>query len=456
MTTAHRTLIHNAHAILPAGARAQSILIEDDRILAIDPPETARADRTINAEGLLLLPGVVDSHVHFRDPGLTHKESIATGSAAAAKGGVTTFIDMPNTLPPAITRELIHEKHRIAERSSAVNFGFYIAASNDNLHELTAAADDPLVMAIKVFIGSSTGNLLVDDQDTLERIFAETKLPIAAHCEDEPTVRRNHAERAAAAFPNGYADHTRVRDTEAAAIATSRAIDLAARHDHRFHVLHVSTAREVPLLRDAPPHVTGEACPHHLLLDESDYPRLGARAQVNPALKTAADRDALWDALREGVIASVVTDHAPHTAEEKAAPYPDSPSGLPAIENSLALMLNESARGRCTIDQVVRWMCEAPAALWGMIGKGRIEEGADADLVIVDPEARRAVRNADQATRCGWSPWDGVDLTGWPARTFVLGREVWNASDGLLPGAQGRAVRFDRERQRREPAFAGA
>lgn len=442
------TRIENAEVVLPDGERASAVLIKDGAVAAIDPSPAEHADNVIDAEGKLLIPGVVDTHVHFRDPGLTHKESIATGSRAAAKGGVTAFIDMPNTVPPATSVAEIHNKHRIASKTSLIDYGFYIAAANDNLSELVAAADaDPPIAGIKIFIGSSTGNLLVDDQDTLERIFAETSLQICAHCEDEPTVVANAAKLETAGYPGGYADHSKVRDHEAAVRATRRAIDLAVRHEHRFHVLHVSAAGELPHISGARGVVTAEACPHHLLLDESDYARLGARAQVNPALKTADDRAALWGALADGTLDMVVTDHAPHTLEEKAQPYPASPSGLPCVENSLSLMLGEAHGGRCSVDDVVRWMCQRPAEVWGIARKGRIAEGYDADLVLVDGDETRAVRDAEQATACGWSPWDGAELTGWAVRTWVRGAEVWSREAGFASpgsGAHGRALAFER------------
>ena len=274
---------------------------------------------------------------------------------------------------------------------------------------------------IKIFIGSSTGDLLVDEQSALERIFAETTLPICAHCEDESTVRAN-SERLGGG--NDVSDHSRIRDHEAALIATRRAMDLAIRHRHRFHVLHVSTAGECELLADHHNLVTAEACPHHLLFNIDDYERLGSLVQMNPSIKTAADNTALWDALRSGRIQVVATDHAPHTLDEKRQRYPKSPSGLPAVENSLALMLNAVNQGRCTLEDVVRWMCDAPARVWDIVGKGRIAEGFDADLVLVDLGKSATVRNADQLTKSGWTPWDGETLTGWPVRTWVMGQTV--------------------------------
>jgi dihydroorotase len=386
-----------------------------------------------------LLPGVIDDQVHFREPGLTHKEDLATASRACAKGGVTTFLEMPNTSPATINQARLEDKLALAARKSIVNYGFHIGATPDNIEELKRAHRTP---GIKIFIGSSTGNLLVDEQAALERIFAETTLPITAHCEDESTVRANAARLAGT---HDVADHSRIRDHKAALIATRRALDLAFRHRHRFHVLHVSTAAETELLADHRNLITGEACPHHLLFNVDDYERLGTLVQMNPSLKTRDDSAALWRALIDGRLQVVATDHAPHTLEEKHQPYPQSPSGVPAVENSLALMLNEVHHGRCTLQQVVHWMCDAPARVWDIVGKGRITVGYDADLVLVDLERAKQVRNEDQITKCGWTPWHGETLVGWPVRTWVMGREVYR--DGQFNAEScGREAVFDHAR----------
>ncbi len=426
--------------VLPRETARTSVLIEGGRIAAVGAAAHTRADEVVDAAGLHLMPGVIDDQVHFRDPGLTHKEDLRTGSRACAAGGVTSFLEMPNTDPQTVTVEALAEKLALAARRSVVNYGFYIGATTDNLAELRRASRTP---GIKIFIGSSTGNMLVDDQDRLEAIFAETTLPITAHCEDEATV---HANRAALKPPLTVHDHSRIRDHRAAVTATRRAIDLARRHDHRFHVLHVSTADEVEILaRQTDGLVTAEACPHHLFLDVTDYSRLGTLAQMNPSLKTAADREALWRGLAGGAIHIIATDHAPHTLEEKAVSYPDSPSGVPAVEVVLPLMLNEVNRGRCTLQDLAAWMCDRPARIWDIVGKGRIDEGWDADLVLVDMAAGRTVRNGEQRTKCGWSPWDGTVLEGWPVRTWVGGRTVF-AGGRVEREAVGREIVFDHAR----------
>lgn len=435
-----RILFRNARIVLVDDVRSGSVLTEDGKILDVDASMGVATDETIECDGLYLMPGVVDDQVHFRDPGLTHKEDLYAASRACAAGGVTSFLEMPNTKPPAITIEGIRDKERIAATKSCVNYGFYIGATPDNVADLAKATDVP---GIKIFIGSSTGNLLVDQQQALERIFAETTLPICAHCEDETTVRNNALRLKGT---TDIADHSRIRDEQAALIATRRATDLARRHQHRFHVLHVSNASEVPLLLPASPYVTAEVCVHHLTFNIDDYPRLGSRIQMNPSIKTAADNAGLWNALLDGKIQVIATDHAPHTLEEKSKPYPESPSGLPAVENSLALLLNRVATGRCSINQVASWMCDAPARVWGVVGKGRIKVGYDADLVLVDLERSKTIRDEEQITKCGWSPWHGETLTGWPVATYLGGTKVWDIDEGFDDTAGGQKLSFDHQR----------
>lgn len=414
----HRLLIRDAQVVFPDQVVGANVLIENGKILAVDAARTDRADEVIEADGLTLLPGVIDDQVHFREPGATHKEDIQSGSRACAVGGVTTFLEMPNTNPSATTVEALQWKYDRAAQVSHVNFGFYIGATTNNISELQKATFAP---GIKIFIGSSTGDLLVDVQDALERIFAETQLPICAHCEDETTIREN---RAKLGDPLTIDDHSRVRDVRAAVVATARAIDLAVRHRHRFHVLHVSTADEVPLIHGNAPWITAEVCPHHLFFSTSDYGRLGTLVQMNPSVKSPEHSPQLWRALADGDIQVIATDHAPHLLSEKALPYPQSPSGIPAVENSLALMLNQYSQGRCALSQIAHWMADAPARVWGLVGKGRIAVGYDADLVLVDLEHQRTVDNAKQWTRSGWSPWHGMRLKGWPVRTIVHGKTV--------------------------------
>ncbi len=324
-------------------------------------------------------------------------------------------------------------------KTSFVNYGFYIGATSDNLRNLRTATRTP---GIKIFIGSSTGDLLVDDQDDLERIFAETTLPITAHCEDETTIRSNAARLGR---PTSVADHSRIRDVPAAIIATQRACDLAKRYRHRFHVLHVSTAVEADYLADHHNLITAEVCPHHLFFHTGDYERQGTRIQANPSIKSPDDNRALWAALLEGRLQVIATDHAPHTLAEKEQPYPRSPSGIPCVENSLALMLNAVHHGRCSLRQVVQWMCTAPARVWDITNKGQIAVGYDADLVLVDLEQTATITDDNQWTRCGWSPWSGCELTGWPVRTWVMGETVYQQGR-VSARPNGHAAEFDHQR----------
>ena len=434
-----KTLVKNATVVLPTGSVQTSVVWDGDRIADIDPAGQVSTDETIDASGLHLLPGVIDDQVHFREPGLTHKEDFHHATRACAKGGVTTFLEMPNTQPNTITADALESKLRLAAGKCLVNFGFYIGATPENLDVLTTVRRTP---GIKIFIGSSTGNLLVDDQDALERIFGETSLPICAHCEDETTIRANLQRFSGT---EDVADHSRIRDHQVALIATRRALDLAKRHHHRFHVLHVSTANELDLVADHADLITGEVCPHHLFFSVDDYDRLGTRIQMNPSIKTRQDNEALWQALLDGRIQVIATDHAPHTLQEKTQTYPNSPSGLPAVENSLALMLDQVHQGNCSIEQVVHWMCDAPARIWDIVDKGRIHVGYDADLVLVDLHKSAMIRDDEQETKSRWSPWHGRSLTGWPVRTWVGGQTVFR--DGMIDDRiRGSEAQFDHKR----------
>ncbi len=437
-----KTCINNVTAYLANAVpnlQKTSILIDNGKIVAIDVPPQTAADVAIDGTGLYLIPGIIDDQVHFRQPGLTHKEDLAHASRACAAGGITSFLEMPNTVPNTTSQQRLNEKLELGRQHSLVNYGFFIGATTGNLADLKHAIRTP---GIKIFIGSSTGDLLVDDQESLERIFAETSLPICAHCEDETTVRNQSVQYQGS---TDVADHSRIRNAQAARIATQRAIDLATRHRHPFHVLHVSTADEIPLIAEAPEWVTAEVCPHHLFFSVDDYPRLGSLIKMNPSVKTKQDCSQLFQALLDGIITVIATDHAPHTLDEKKEPFPHCPSGLPAVENSLALMLNQVALGHCTLEQVVTWMSAEPARIWNLKGKGVIEVGADADLVLIDLHQTRTIRNDQQFTKCKWSPWDGTTLTGWPVATWVMGQQVFDALDGV--------PKFDESRKGMELVF---
>lgn len=398
------------------------VLVEDGLISEVGPSVSRGAARTIDGTGMLLGPGLVDTHVHMREPGAIHKEDFDSGSRACAAGGVTTFFDMPNTNPPTVTVQALRDKLAMAARSSVVDFGVFLGATPHNLDELKRASGH---CGIKLFLGASTGDLLVDRQDALERLFAQTEPSqiIAVHCEDEERMRTLTAANRHRTDP---AVHSVVRDAQVGLLATQRALDLAARHRHRTHIAHVSSALEAQALVQRGEFVTAEAAPHHLLLDVSDYERLGALVKMNPALKTAADRQALWQALQTGAIDSIATDHAPHSLEEKSRPNIwDVPSGVPAVENSLGLMLDAARRGLCSVEQVFTWMSERPAQIYGLTRKGRIEPGADADLVLVDPAHEHVIDNSRQWTRCAFSPWHGGRFLGWPVLTIARGQVVF-------------------------------
>jgi dihydroorotase len=431
-------LIRNARVALTDGAIVDAdVLCEDGLIARIAPAIDAGADEAIDAGGRLLLPGVIDPQVHFREPGRESKEDLASGSRAAVKGGVTSFLEMPNTDPPTITRSALADKLARAARKSLANYGFFIGATADNLDELNRADTS---CGIKIFMGASTGSLLVDRPQDLERIFADGERLIAVHAEDEARIR---ARKAQFANRTDVAAHSELRDAECARLSTELALSLATKYRRRLHILHLSTREEVELLRrQKPAWVTAEAIPNHLLLNTGDYERLGTLAQMNPPVRTPVDNESLWQALRDGVIDFVATDHAPHTLEEKHQGYPKSPSGMPGVETSLPLMLTEMKAGRCTLAQIQKWMCHGPAEGYGIPNKGKIIEGWDADLTLVDMDAVKPVRNEDMFTKVRWSPFAGRELTGWPVVTVVNG-EIAYDSGRIREHVRGKALRFD-------------
>jgi dihydroorotase len=415
-----RLLVKGGTLVTSRGMEPADVLIQGGTIEQVAAGISDGSAELLDARGLHLLPGVLDSHVHFREPGMTHKEDLLSGSRACAAGGVTSFFDMPNTRPAATTRALIAEKKALAAGKSLVNYNFFIGAARGNLDELNVADNLP---GIKVFLGSSTGGLLVDDIAMLEDIFSRGNRLIAVHAEDEGVMQ----EAASRVRSPTVADHGRIRTTEAALTAVRRIVKLSGRFHRRLHVLHVSSADEVAFLAEQrSPLVSAEVTPHHLLLFGPEaYERLGTLAQVNPPIRERHHTQALWKALEDGVIQCIGTDHAPHTLAEKAKPYPESPSGVPGVETALPLMLDQSSKGRCSVSQVVEWMSENPARLFGAMGKGRIEPGLDADLVLVDLKKTKRVGEGGYQTKCGWSPYDGMRLTGWPVATIVGGRVAW-------------------------------
>ncbi|MFN6569770.1 dihydroorotase [Dendronalium sp. ChiSLP03b] len=438
MSSSQSLLIRHARIILPNGElMVGDVLMCDRQIVEVAPKiSIATPTREIDAEGLTLLPGVIDPQVHFREPGLEHKEDLFTASCACAKGGVTSFLEMPNTRPLTTTQEALDDKLQRASNKCLVNYGFFIGATGENLPDLLSAQPTP---GIKIFMGSMHGQLLVDREATLEAIFAEGDRLIAVHAEDQARINQRRQEFAGIHDP---AVHSQIQDNQAALLATELALKLSKKYQRRLHILHMSTAEEAELLRqDKPSWVTAEVTPQHLLLNTSAYEKIGTLAQMNPPLRSPHDNQVLWQALRDGAIDFIATDHAPHTLAEKAQEYPNSPSGMPGVETSLALMLTAAMQGQCTVAQVVNWMSTAVAKAYGIPNKGAIAPGYDADLVLVDLNIYRPVRREELLTKCGWSPFEGWNLTGWAVTTIVGGEIVYNKGQ-LNTDVRGQALTF--------------
>lgn len=411
---------------------AADVRVSNERIEKIFPAGQApalHAGRTIDARGKYLLPGAIDDQVHFREPGLTHKGDLYHESKAAVAGGVTSFMEMPNTKPQTTTQEKLEEKFERAARVSLANYSFYIGATNDNLDELLKT-DPRRVCGIKIFMGSSTGDMLVDNPDTLKGIFSQSPMRIAVHCEDENTIQHNirtAVERFGNDIPVYF--HPVIRNAEACYLSSALAVDLARKYGTRLHILHLSTEKELSLLDEGIPlkskKITAEVCVHHLLFDESDYHTHGNLIKWNPAVKSAGDREALISAVRSGRIDVIATDHAPHTLAEKKQTYLKAPSGGPLVQHSLVAMLELAANGTFPLETVVERMCHAPAVLFGVEDRGFIREGAFADLVVVDPEAPWTVGQENILYKCGWSPLSGRTFRSRVTHTLVNGRVVY-------------------------------
>jgi dihydroorotase len=430
-------LIRNARIARPDGTVFEGDLAcAAGRIQRIDTRIDAAARETIDAQGRLLLPGVIDPQVHFRDPGAEHKEDLASGSRAAVKGGVTSFLEMPNTQPPTTTQAALDEKLARARQKSVANYGFFIGATPDNLDVLNTAGP---VCGIKIFMGSSTGSLLVNRPEDLERIFANGTRLIAVHAEDEARINARKAQLQGRSDP---AAHSEIRDNECARLATELALGLSTRYQRRLHILHLSTKEEVALLRqNKPAWVTAETIPNHLFLNVQDYAKHGTLVQMNPPIRSREDNEGLWAGLHDGIIDIIATDHAPHTLDEKARGYPHSPSGMPGVETSLPLMLTQMVAGRCSLVEIQKWMCYGPAQAYRIPNKGKILEGWDADLTLVDIEQVKPARNADMFTRVGWTPYEGWNLTGWPLYTVVGGEVVYDQGH-IREGVFGKPLQF--------------
>lgn len=422
------------------------VVIDDGRIERIGTGATKPGAREIDLGGAWLLPGMIDDQVHFREPGFEHKGNIATESRAAVAGGTTSYLEMPNCVPQTVTPQALLDKHTRAAGRSIANYGFYFGATNDNL-EAIKAVDITKACGVKVFMGASTGNMLVDDPDTLEGIFASCPLVIATHCEDTPIILANEAA-ARAEFGDAVPieKHPEIRSEEACYKSSSFAVSLAKRHGSRLHVLHLTTAREMDLFEPGPisgKRITAEACVHHLFFNDSWYGPLGNDLKCNPAVKTRADQLALRHAVLEDRIDVIATDHAPHTIEEKASPFIDAPAGLPLVQHALLSLVEHVKAGVFTIEQVVQKTAHAPATLFEIVERGYIREGYWADLTVIDPNAHTVVDEEPVLAKCGWTPFRGFTFRSRVTHTFVNGNLAF--TDGQLQDVpMGAALQFAR------------
>jgi len=410
------------------------IQIEDGKISKIASSiDTPKGFKEVNAEGMYVIPGAIDDQVHFREPGLTHKGNIVSESRAAAAGGITSFMEMPNTVPNALTQELLQDKYDIAAETAVTNYSFFMGASNDNIEEVlkTNSRD---VCGVKVFMGSSTGNMLVDQQATLDKIFSEVPMLIATHCEDEKTIRANTAS-----FKEQYGEdvpisaHPLIRSEEACYLSSSMSVELSKKHNTRLHILHISTAKELSLFRNDIPltekRITAEACIHHLWFSDQDYKEKGTLIKWNPAVKRAEDREAIWEAVLDNRIDVIATDHAPHTIEEKQQSYFNAPSGGPLVQHAVQAMFQKSLEGKISLERVVEKMCHAPAQLFNIEKRGFLREGYHADIVLVNPKISTTVNKQNILYHCVWSPFEGYTFDHHVMATFVNGEMVWNGTE---------------------------
>ena len=440
-------VLRNAEIINEGRRFHADVLIRDGRIERIGAvPSGAAYDQEYDLTGKLLVPGLIDDQVHFREPGLTHKACIASEARAAVAGGVTSFMEMPNTNPPAVTLEELEKKYAIGAATSVANYSFFLGATNTNL-EVVKSMDPRRICGVKVFMGSSTGDMLVDREATLEGIFRHSPAIILTHCEDTPRIKAAEAvAKAKWGEDVPAAEHPNLRDTEACYASSSLAAGLARRHDARLHILHTTTAKELGLFRTAPlkgKRLTAEACVHHLWFSDADYARLGHQIKCNPAIKTAADRDAVRAAVASGVIDVIATDHAPHTWEEKSQTYFKAPSGLPLIQHPLLILMDLARQGAFTLETAIQRACHAPAILFGVEQRGYIREGYWADLVVVDPAKPQPVTKAGLLYQCGWSPFEGHTFGSSIERTFVNGVCVYENGQVRPDAPKGQRLTFN-------------
>jgi dihydroorotase len=432
-------VVRGGVCVTPSGRERADVGIRDGRIAALGTVDAAQAKEVLDATGLHVLPGVIDPQVHFREPGLTHKEDLGSGSASAALGGVTAFFEMPNTQPNTDSEERLAWKVQRARETSWVDFAFFVGATNENVAALGALEQRPGCAGVKMFLGSSTGTLLVDDPAVQRRVLEAGRRRVAVHSEDEARLK----ERKALFAGRGVDAHPEWRDEECAVKSTRSILALARATNRPLHVLHVTSAGELPLLEAYRDVATVEVSPQHLTLVAPDcYARLGTKAQMNPPIRDARHQAALWEAVRTGLVDCLGSDHAPHTLDEKAKPWPTSPSGMPGVQTLVPVMLDHVHRGRLSLERFVDLTSAGPARVFRARCKGRLALGFDGDLTLVDLSAKRTITAAWSKSRCGWTPFDGMDVTGWPIATVVRGRVVMR--DGELVGAPGgRPVAFD-------------
>jgi len=441
-------LIKNATIINEGVKKIGSVLIKNDLIANVIYDDTLpEADEVVDATGKLLIPGAIDDQVHFREPGLTHKADIQSESRAAIAGGITSFMEMPNTTPQAVTHEILEEKYKLAAEKSSANYSFYIGATNDNIDELLKT-DPQKVCGIKIFMGSSTGNMLVDNESILDRIFAESRVLIATHCEDEATIQENttiYKNKFGEDLPFKY--HPVIRSAEACYKSSKKAADLARKHNARLHILHLSTEKELELLDNSLPleqkKITGEVCVHHLWFSEEDYDKYGVNIKWNPAVKSLKDRDALRAGLNSGKLDVVATDHAPHTKEEKQNKYFKAPSGGPLVQHALVAMLEMAKQGIFTYELVVEKMCHAPATLYQIEKRGYIRAGYKADLVLIDKNKQSEVNSENILYKCGWSPFEGTTFSHSVTHTFINGQLAYQEGK-IKESIRGERLTFNR------------
>lgn len=445
---AYKILIKNATIVNEGKQFIGNVLIEDQKIKEIaTSPILVDADQVIDATSKLLIPGLIDDQVHFREPGLTHKAEIKTEARAAVAGGITTFMEMPNTVPNVLTQELLQDKYDIAAANSVANYSFFMGASNDNLDEVLKT-DPKTVCGVKVFMGSSTGNMLVDNKQVLEGLFKECEMLIATHCEDEETIRANTAKyKAELGEDIPMRMHPVIRNEEACYKSSSMAVELATKYNTRLHVLHISTAKETSLFRNDIPmrekRITAEACIHHLWFTDADYDTFGSRIKWNPAVKSAEDREGVWKAVNDNRIDVIATDHAPHTIEEKAGTYFNAPSGGPLVQHALVAMLEMHKKGRISLENLVHKMCHAPAEIFQVSKRGFIREGYFADLVLVDLNQPWTVSPNNILSKCKWSPFEGHTFKAKVDYTFVNGAIAYH-NDEVNDSIRGQRITFDR------------